>query len=111
MSTQTLKIVEQNTAPPIVIVCKRTDGSIIDLTGCAVALNITNGVVQTNTGHAGCVVTTPTAGLVTYTPQIGDFPTSGTYTCDVVITYGGGGIETLYDQLKIKARLKALSTS
>ena len=111
MSTQTLKIVEQNTAPPIVITCQRTDGTIIDLTGCSVKLIITNGTVQTNSAHPSCTVTTPTAGVITYTPQSGDFPIAGTYTCDVVITYGGGGIETLYDQLKIKARLKVLSTS
>lgn len=112
MSTQTLKIVEGNTAPSITITCQRSDGTIIDLTGCAVNLVISNGTVQTNSSHASCSIVLPANnGVVTYTPQTGDFSTAATYTCDVAITYAGGGIETLYDQLKIKARLKVLSSS
>jgi hypothetical protein len=110
MSTQTLKIVEQNTAPPIQITCQRA-GQSIDVTGCTVDLIITNGSVQTNTGHTSCNLVTPTAGLVQYTPQTGDFPTAGTYTCDVKITYSTGSQEVLYDQLKIKARLRVLSAT
>ena len=111
MPTTTLKIVEQNTAPPLVITCERDDGTIIDLTGCDVDLIITNGSVQTNALHEACVVTSPSAGLVTYQLQTGDIPTSGTYLCDVVITYSDDTIETLYSQLKLKARLKVLSTT
>ena len=110
MAVTTLKIVEGNTAPPFSITCER-NGTTIDLTGCTVALNITNGVVQTNLGHTGCVNANPTTGVVVYQPQTGDFPTAGTYLCDVVITYADSTIETIYDQLKIVTRLKVLSTS
>jgi hypothetical protein len=110
MAITTLKIVEGNTAPPFSITCQR-NGTVIDLTGCTVNLIITNGLVQTNIGHTACTNSNPTTGVVIYTPQTGDFATAGSYTCDVAITYANLSVETIYDQLKITARLKVLSSS
>jgi hypothetical protein len=98
-----LKTVAGNTAPPWDITCKRPDGTIIDLTGCTVELIIVKGSTVTQAGRAA-VVTTPASGLIEYTPVATDCPTKGSYKCDVAVTYGDGGFEILYDQLKVKAR-------
>jgi hypothetical protein len=103
MATQKIKWVEDNTAPPIVLTLER-GGVIIDVTAATVNLIIARGNTITNTGHQACVPTTPTSGVVTYSPQVGDFPTPGTYKADVQIIYGDGSKEVLYDQLQLKAR-------
>lgn len=108
MATQKINTVVGNTAPPLVLTCQR-NGVAIDVTGCTVSLIIANGSTVTNTGHQTCALTTPTSGVVTYTPQTGDIPNPSTYKADLKIVYADGSIETLYDQLQIKAR-KALGT-
>lgn len=105
MAVVKLLIVEDNTAPPIEITCKR-DGVVIDLTGSTVDLIISSGTALTNTGHTSCSITSATTGVVEYQPQTGDFSNPGTYSCDVQVTYGDGTIERLYDRLKVKARRK-----
>jgi hypothetical protein len=108
MAKQKINTVAGNTAPPIVLTCER-NGVAIDVTGCTVSLVIAQGNTVTNTNHQTCDLTTPTSGVVTYTPQTGDIPNPSTYTCDLKIVYGDGSIEILYDQLQLKAR-KALGT-
>jgi hypothetical protein len=99
-----LKTVAGNTAPPWDITCKRPDGTIIDLTGCTVEVIIAKGATITQTGRAASVVSPMTDGVIEYTPLATDCPTKGSYKCDVAVTYGDGGFEILYDQLKVKAR-------
>ena len=112
MATQTIKIVEGNTAPSVTLTCLRQPGNvIINVTGCTVDLLIYNNGVQTNAGHTGCTLTTPASGVVTYTLHAGDTTPSGTYLCDLQVTYGDGSVEILYDNLKIKARKKLGSTT
>lgn len=110
MSTQTLKIAEQNTAPPLQLTCQR-DGVNINISGCTVDLIITSGSIQTNTGHTGCTIVDPVNGLVSYTLHANDIPTAGSYKCDVKVTYTDGSNEVLYDQLNIKARQRLLSAA
>lgn len=98
-----LKTVAGNTAPPWQITCKRSDGTVIDLTGCTVDLIIKKGATITQAGR-GATVTTATSGLITYVPLATDCPSKGTYKCDVKVTYGDNTVEVLYEQLKIKAR-------
>lgn len=105
MAIRKINIVEDNTAPPIILTLKR-DGVAIDLTGAAVSVIIAKGSTITNTGHQAATVTTPAAGIISYTPQAGDFSTPGSYKADVQITYADTTVERLYDQLKIKARRK-----
>lgn len=102
MATKLL-LVAGNTAPPQEITCDRKDGSIIDLTGCTVTLIIAKGNTITQAGRTA-VVTDATNGIIEYTPLTTDFPTKGTYKGDVEVEYGDGGIEVLYEQLKVKAR-------
>lgn len=103
MATQRISTVQGNTAPPLLLTAKRS-GTAIDVTGATVDIIIAKGNVQTNTGHTLCTIVTPTSGIVSYTPQAGDFATPGTYKADLRVTYSNGTIETLYDQLLIKAR-------
>lgn len=103
MATQTIKIAQNNTAPAIGLTATR-GGAPIDVTGATVSAIIAKGNTVVNTGHQTCTITTPTSGLVSYTPQTGDFATPGSYKVDLKVVYAGGGIETLYDQLKIKVR-------
>ena len=107
MSVRKIKIAQGNTAPSYLLTAER-EGVPIDLTGCTADLIIAKGSTITNTGHQACVVITPTAGRVEYTPQSGDFATPGSYKADLKITYGDGSVEIMNDQLKFKVR-KTLS--
>lgn len=104
MASTTIRTVAGNTAPPVTLTLER-EGVIIDLTGCIVTLTIKNlstGAITVT--DAACVVTTPSAGLITYTRGATDIPTEGSYVADVKITYGDGSVEILYNQQKFKAR-------
>lgn len=104
MAKQTINTVSGNTAPPLTLTCER-DGVVIDLTSCTVDLLIHKGKVQTNTGHTSCTVNSPqTAGIVTYTRSTGDTTVSGTYNCDLKVTYSDNTFEILYDILVLKCR-------
>lgn len=102
----TLKIAEKNTRPINTFELNRA-GSDINLSDVAtVNLIIFYQTTQTvtNTGHQECVITNPTTGEITYTPQEGDFPGPGNYIADAQLIYDDGGDEVLYDQLKWTAR-------
>lgn len=104
--SQKILLVEDNTAPNIVITLKR-DGSAIDLTSASsVELFINKDGVITNTGHTSCTITTPASGIVTYTPQAADFATAASYQAEVKITYADASVETVYEKFTIKARTK-----
>lgn len=105
MAVQTIKIVQGNTAPPLLLTAKR-GGVSIDVTGATVDAFIAKGGVSVNTGHTLCTIVTATSGVVSYTPLAGDFATPGTYKADLRVTYSNATVETLYDQLKIVARKK-----
>lgn len=106
MAVQRLNTVAGNTAPALALTAKR-GGVVVDVTGATVSLIITSGGVVTNAGHQTCSLTSPTLGLVSYTRIAGDLSVKGTYICDLKIVYSGGGVEILYDQLRIKARAPA----
>lgn len=105
MAVRKIKIVEDNTAPGILLTAQR-DGVAIDLTGATVKLILAKGSTITNTGHQSCTLVTPTSGRVQYDPEAGDFATPGTYKADLEVTYADGSIERLYDQLKFQVRRK-----
>ena len=99
-----LKIVAGNTAPPMEITCKRA-GTAIDLTGCTVRLIIKGGSTITQAGRSANVTDTA-GGVIQYTPLTTDFPTAGSYKCDVEVTYSDTSVEVLYDQLIVTARAR-----
>lgn len=98
----TLKIVEGNTAPNWVINCER-DGVAINLSGCTVKVNITDGTTITRTGGV-CTITDSAGGIISYTPTVSDTEGGGPFQVDVRILYGDGSHEVLYQQLKVNTR-------
>jgi hypothetical protein len=105
---QKLLIVEENTAPDIQMTLNR-DGSPINLTTVsAIDLYITLNGVVTNPVTA-CSVVDPLLGTIVYTPGANDFTDPGSYNAEVVITYGDGTVETIYEKFKIQARTKLRS--
>lgn len=103
MAVRKIKIVEDNTAPPILLTAQR-DGVAIDVTGATVSLILAKGSTITNTGHQTCTIVAATAGRVQYDPESGDFPTPGNYKADLKIVYADGTQEVLFDQLKFQVR-------
>ena len=105
MAVQKINIVEDNTAPSILLTLKR-DGVVIDLTGTTVDLIIAKGSTITNAANQDCTLVTPTSGTVQYDIGAADFATPGSYKADVEITYADASVERLYDQLSLKVRRK-----
>jgi hypothetical protein len=103
-----LLVVEDNTAPAIVLTLQRS-GSAINVTGGTVDLYISLGGTITNTGHTACSLTSPASGIVTYQPVTGDFATPGTYNCEAKITYVDSRIETVYEKFTVNARARISS--
>lgn len=107
--TQKLLIVEDNSAPNIVVTLKR-DGTAINLsTVGSVDLYISKDGTITNSGHTDCAISDPLLGIITYVPQTADFASAGTYNLEIKITYGDASVETIYEKFRIQARAK-LST-
>lgn len=107
MSRPNFNIVEDNTAPDYVITCTR-DGTAIDLSNAtSVSLKIqrTSDKVITQASKAA-VITTPSSGVITYSADITDFPSKGTYVADLIVLYNTGNTEILYNQAKWKVRSK-----
>lgn len=104
----TIKIRQKNTAPPIIVTCTRSDGSVINLTNCTVKLILAFGSTIVNAGHQDATVTDAVNGKISYVPEVTDFANVGSYKGDVEVTYGDATDEVLYDQLqvKVKARLQ-----
>jgi hypothetical protein len=98
----TLKIVQGNTAPIWIINCER-DGEAINLSGCTVTVNITDGITITRTGGA-CTITDSANGIISYRPTVSDTAGGGPFQVDVRILYGDGSHEVLYQQLKVNTR-------
>ena len=99
-------LTEDNTAPGLSVTCTR-DGTAIDLsTATKVELIIEDSSGTITQAGREATITTAVSGIITYTPIVTDFPSAGTYSADIKITYTGGGVEILYKQLKFKVRAK-----
>jgi hypothetical protein len=95
--------VKTNDAPDIVLTLLRSN-SPINVAGATVDLFMNlNGTIA-NTGHTSCTLTTPLAGIVTYSPTSTDFAAAGTYNCEVRITYPDATTEILYQKFTISVR-------
>lgn len=104
--TPQLNIVQGNTAPDIEITIQRNGNTVSLAAGDTVDLILSTDSTIVNAGHQSCVVTDRSNGVVTYTPQSGDFTQTGDYLGDVRITYAGGRIEICRDQLSVSVRAK-----
>lgn len=102
-----IKFVEDNTAPTIQLTIKR-ESLPVNLTGASVDLiikNSTSGEI-TNVGDQACTITDAADGVIEYDPNATDFPSAGTYVCDVEITYADATVEVVYEQLTVEVRAK-----
>lgn len=90
-----IRMTAGDTAPARVFNLK-INGTAVDVTGATVKFKIKNDTTGSRTNDAAntCVLTTPTAGVVTYNFLTGDVPSEGTYTCDLEVTYATGKIQT-----------------
>lgn len=105
MAAVNFQIVAANTAPDYQITCTRS-GTDIDLSSASsVSVIIYNKAtkLQTNAGHTTATITTPSAGLITYRAQAGDFPSKGKYAADIQVIWSTG-TEILYNQATFKVR-------
>lgn len=100
--------VEDNTIPAISLTLQRGDTAINLTTATGVELIINNERTgaQTNATNETCGIVTPASGVIQFSPIATDFPSAGRYICDVKITWTGGGIEILTEQLLVVVREK-----
>lgn len=103
-----IKMVQNDTAPTLTINVKRA-GTVVDLTGSTVKFKIKNTTSGSRTNDAAntCTLTSPTAGVCTYTFNTGDIPSAATYEADVEITYASGKVETPFEPVTISVRAEA----
>lgn len=96
-----------NQEPPLQFTLQN-DGTAIDLTNASrvdliIASDNTGDV--TNTGHQECTIVSPvTSGVVRYTQNAADCATEGRYIGEAKITYSGGRVQILHEQVVLIAR-------
>ena len=106
MATHKLKMVQNDTDPPVDFNVKNEDGTAKDLTGYTTRFKIVSPAgTQTNTAHETCSVIDAVAGQVRYIFAAGDIPDVGDYYCDLEVTNNSTSrVQTEYDMTKIKVR-------
>lgn len=102
---QIYRTVVGNNSPDLVFTVQR-QGTVIDVTGATVQLFIRNERTNDtmNSSQAGCNLTTPGQGKVTYPVKATDFPTEDRYICDIKVTYASGKVEYIYEEVQVLAR-------
>jgi myosin heavy subunit len=77
------------------------------------AINVTGGAVKVRIRELGsttvkatlsCLITNASAGQVATNFPAGTLDTAGTFEAEIEITFSNGGIQTVYDLLKLKVR-------
>ena len=89
-SANTIKIFQNDTSPNITFTITRTDGSVVNLTGCTVRLRIQDPITGSLTNsdpYDICTITNPTEGICVYAWNDTDLPDPGTYNANLQITY------------------------
>lgn len=86
--------VQNDTKPDMVFTVTRSN-AVVSLVGATVKFKIKHSTgVVTNAAHQTCVLTDAVNGVCKYIFVTGDLPYSGTYTCDLEITYADASIES-----------------
>lgn len=98
-----------DTGYPITATLK-ANGVPVDLTGSSVAISLRNRATQTlKVTAAGCTITSPTGGQVSYQPLSTDVDTPGSYDVEFRQTRGDGSTihypSDGYEPLVIEANL------
>ena len=76
----------------------------IDLTGAAVRVRIRELGSSTVKSTLLCTVSEPLLGKAFTDFPSGTLDTAGTFEAEVEVTFAGGGIQTVYDLVKLKVR-------
>ena len=76
----------------------------IDLTGAEVRVRIRELGSTSVKATLLCSVSDPTAGKVITDFPTGTLDTAGTFEAEVEVTFASGGIQTVYDLIKLKVR-------
>jgi hypothetical protein len=102
---QTLYLVVNDTLPNIVFTLEdRVSNSVIDLTGAVVRLRIREVGTTTEKAVLVCVPIDLPNGQVSTNFPVGVLDTAGTFEAELEITFNGGGIQTMYDKIKLIVR-------
>lgn len=101
--------VAQDTFPDLPITITDSTNAAVNLTGCTVKFVIQNSATKTETNSAAntCTITSPTAGLASYSFAATDLPSAGVYLCDVRVTFPSTKVQTAYSQVQIIVRDRA----
>jgi PPE-repeat protein len=117
--SETLKLVAGDTLPELTLTLKDSNTAAagqtldendsatwapIDLTGATVRLRLREIGSTTVSATLNCSLTDATAGKVATNFPNGTLSSAGTYEGEIEITFSGGGIQTVYDLLKLKVR-------
>lgn len=116
---QTLKLVTGDTLPELTFTLRdsqtaapgktldsndSTTWSPIDVTGSSVKLRLRELGSTTVKSTLNCTVTNGTGGKVATNFPTGTLDTAGTFEGELEITFSTGGIQTVYDLIKLKVR-------
>ena len=117
--SQTLNLVTGDTLPELTFILKDSQeaatGLVLDpedsdtwapinITGATVKLRIREIGGTTVKSTLTCNVTDGTNGKVVTNFPTGTLDTAGTFECELEITFASGGIQTVYDLVKLKVR-------
>jgi hypothetical protein len=116
---QTLKLVTGDTLPELTFTLRdsqtaasgktldsndSTTWAPIDVTGSSVKLRLRELGSTTVKSTLNCTVTSGTEGKVATNFPTGTLDTAGTFEGELEITFSSGGIQTVYDLIKLKVR-------
>ena len=117
--SQTLNLVTGDTLPELTFTLKDSQSAAsgktldendastwapIDITGGSVKLRIRELGSTTVKSTLSCTVTDATNGKVATNFPTGTLDTAGTFEGEIEMTFANGGIQTVYDLLKLKVR-------
>lgn len=117
--SETIKLVAGDTLPELTLTLKdsntaaagqtldpddSTTWAPIDVTGATVRLRIREVGKTEVTATLTCTITDAANGKVSTNFPQGTLTTAGTFEAEIEITFGSGGIQTVYDLLKLKVR-------
>ena len=117
--TETLNLVTGDTLPELTFTLKNShaaaSGKVLDpedsstwaainVTGASVRLRIREVGTTTVKSTLTCTLTNPSGGEVSTNFPTGTLDTAGTFEGEIEITFSNGGIQTVYDLIKLKVR-------
>ncbi|MBV30868.1 MAG: hypothetical protein CL504_09555 [Actinobacteria bacterium] len=117
--TETLNLVTGDTLPELTFTLKNShaaaSGKVLDpedsstwaainVTGASVRLRIREVGTTTVKSTLTCTLTNPSSGEVSTNFPTGTLDTAGTFEGEIEITFSNGGIQTVYDLIKLKVR-------